>query len=181
MKRLRFLWLLLLTGMILTVGCTTVPSVKGLHDLIGIQNYKLSSSAKAFYTTLAPLASGQNVDIGAVRTAYNGVKTALGEANLTFFGMLPPRASPTGEKTLAAYKRFLEKQSEVFDQCITPMLQIAEDAQMTPQQKWAKIVPLLTQATQIESEPMQALGKTLGEFQSDHKLGPNLDPKSAPK
>lgn len=141
------------------------------NNRIGQTNKKLETAAKKFYKAIEPLASGRQAD-PSLSSAYAEVGAALKEAHKNFENVLPPHGSRTGAELMDRYRTFLSQQQTIYDKCITPIYNAAQDQRLEPRERWRTIQPLLSRASYEESLAATEFRKAHTEFCKAHMLEP---------
>jgi hypothetical protein len=166
------LWtLLLLAAVTLAAGCGTPLKPMQMANRMGRANEKLSTAARKFYKAIEPIRTGGQ-PAPDLATAYAECGSALKEAHSDFADVLPPPGSSTGADLLDKYRTFLAQQQTVYDQCITPIFNAAQDGRQDAFGKWQIIAPLLAKAGEEERRASEGLNKAHQEFTKAHNLEP---------
>jgi hypothetical protein len=167
----RLSMLALLAGLILVAGCGTPLKPMQMANRMGRANEKMATAARKFYKALEPISRGAPPD-ASLSGAYAECGSALKAAQSDFTDVLPPYGSAPGADLFEKYRTFLVQQQTVYDQCITPMFNAAQDARLDAFGKWQIITPLLAKANSEEARASGDLNKSHQEFCKHHFLEP---------
>jgi len=163
---------LFLLGLAVTLaGCKTAPGVMKFNNEIARANEKLATSARSFYKAISPLGLNQQADLTTAQSSYNDAVKNLKDAQAyfeSFSGKSGSYSTLQGQ-----YKEFLKVQEKIVEEYMKVMLQTAQDAKLSPAEKWAKIYPLLAKASTDEN----AAYKTLTDAQVAYAKEFSLEPK----
>jgi hypothetical protein len=161
----------LLAALILVAGCGTPLKPMQMANRMGRANEKMATAARNFYKAVQPISKGAPPD-GSLSTAYAECGSALKSAQSEFADVLPPYGSAPGADLFEKYRTFLVQQQTIYDQCITPMFNAAQDSRLDAFGKWQVISPLLAKASSEEGRASGELSKSHQEFCKHHFLEP---------
>lgn len=151
-------------------GCGQPLKPMQFNNRMGTTNKKLADAAKKFSKAIEPLKFNRPTDPSALSTAYGEVGSAVKEAHRNFEDVLPPHNSKAGADLFEKYRTFLAQQQTIYDKCITPMYNIAQNNAVSPAERYREIAPLLTKATIEEGRGMDGLRKSHQEFVKYHNF-----------
>lgn len=169
----------LLIGLLLTAaGCKQPMKPMKFNNTVVRGTQRLGVAAKTFYAAVqpigGPLGGRGPAKVADAQSAYTDMQKGIGEAKKMFAELSPPPNSPKGAELLAKARDLMEVQQSIFDQCMTPMLQIVKDNVTYPDiaAQWAAVGPLLIQAQQLERPAYEALTKAQSEYCKEYNFEP---------
>jgi hypothetical protein len=138
-------------------GCETkdqIPPIK-LNDRLALHNKKLYKASEAFYKTYSGLSTGQNASAANVRSAYNGIKTALDDVQKDVDKIAGTKAA--GDDYIEAYKVFLQSQNNLWQQELIQIVQAVEAPGKTNAAKWQTIQGIIARIEKAETADLDKL------------------------
>jgi hypothetical protein len=185
----RFLLGIVLLGLAVLSGCKGPPPTKQqFNDTFALDNKKLFKAGRDFRKALEPLQQGQNVT-GAVKKAYDDVESLIKEIEDELDDMQLPRKSGTAKGYLEAYKDFIFEieDKRVLQKHMKRIVDIVNDKELAPNEKWDRIQPILITIDVEEQEYPPGLEKNdpkrmglnvVKEYQKKYCESHNLRPVS---
>lgn len=157
---------LVVFGLILAVGCAPPPKKRQFNNILAKLNVDLSTSAKAFQKTVAPLEAGAAVSPNNVRSAADNCKKALKDVQEVFDDTSSPVGSVSARTMRSKYADFLKTQHTIYSDCFVRIVEIVEANK--GRGGWDKIGPLLKRADDLEKDAYDALVAAQREFGEKH-------------
>jgi len=150
------------------VGCAFPPSRIGFIEKISRENRKIARSTRAFHAAVVPLKTGQSVDAGTVRSAYQDMEKTVQEVRADMDAQPLPSSSSSARAFLNAYKEYLKGQQQILTDDLLPIVNKVEEPGGSPAAKWAFISGMLAQVSAKESSDYGPLKTAQDNYASEH-------------
>jgi hypothetical protein len=135
-------------------GCKGPPPGKEeFNNLLASYNRRLARPARAFRKAVLPMATGQPADAPGARAALDDLKKALkGVRGDVEWLDIPSNSGKNAQPFLDKYKEYLTMEETFPEKYFQPILDVVEERGPTPEDKWAKVKPLLDDLATAEKK-----------------------------
>jgi hypothetical protein len=172
-------WLVMAALLPILAACDGPPPKPAVfNNRIAVNSAKWSSAVAGFRKALEPLSTGQDVPAATVQAAYDQLVKEFKEVKSAGRHMAAPAGSSAGQTYRDKYQEFLDGQEDMLNNEVKRIVGTATDTKLKPYDRWRAILPIFTEIEKKERPARDALTKAQGEFNSAHKLTPQMPPPS---
>jgi hypothetical protein len=175
-RSLRGFGLLVLAAALPTLAACDGPPPKPavFNNRIAVNTAKWSSAVAAFRKAIEPLSKDQDVSGTVAQNAYDQLVKEFKEVRSASKHMPVPAGSSAGQAYREKYWAFLDVQEELLNNEVKRIVAVVADANKKGYAKWQAILPIFAEIEKKEQPARAALQKAQGEFNSAHKLTPQM-------
>jgi hypothetical protein len=152
------------------------PKPAAFNNRIAVNTAKWSTAVAAFRKAIEPLSNNQDVSPAVAQNAYDQLTKEFKEVKSVSRHMPVPAGSSAGQAYRDKYWQFLDNQEDLLNNEVKRIVSTIADTKLKPYDKWRTILVIFGEIERKEQPARAALQKAQGEFNSAHKLNPQMPP-----